>query len=142
MSSRIRDILQTEPREQEVTVEGWVKTKRDSKNVTFLEITDGSSFKGIQVIVDHDEKGTFDHLESATTGSSVSIKGKLVASPGKNQTVEVQASEVEIIGQAPADSYPLQKKRHSFEFLREIAHLRPRTNTFGAVTRVRNALSF
>lgn len=142
MSSRIRNILAMEPTEHEVIIEGWVKTKRDSKNLTFMEITDGSSFKGIQVIVDHDEKGTFEHVETATTGSSVKIKGKLVASPGKNQTVEVQASKVEVLGQAPADSYPLQKKRHSFEFLREIAHLRPRTNTFGAVTRVRNALSF
>ncbi|MCF7913605.1 MAG: asparagine--tRNA ligase [Spirochaetaceae bacterium] len=142
MASRIRNILTMEPTEQTVTVEGWVKTKRDSKNLTFLEITDGSSFRGIQVIVDHDAEGTFDHLDAATTGSSVRIKGKLVASPGKNQSVEVQATQVDIIGEAPADSYPLQKKRHSFEFLREIAHLRPRTNTFGAVTRVRNALSF
>lgn len=142
MASRIRDILKMEPTEQEITVEGWVKTKRDSKNLTFLEITDGSSFRGIQVIVDHDSEGTFNHLDSATTGSSVKIFGKLVASPGKNQSVEVQARQIELIGEAPADSYPLQKKRHSFEFLREIAHLRPRTNTFGAVTRVRNALSY
>src|SRR6056297_3749593 len=142
MASRIRDILKMEPTEQEITVEGWVKTKRDSKNLTFVEITDGSSFRGIQVIVDHDSDGTFNHLDSATTGSSVKVLGKLVASPGKNQSVEVQAQQIELIGEAPADSYPLQKKRHSFEFLREIAHLRPRTNTFGAVTRVRNALSF
>ncbi len=141
MSSRIRNILQMQPAEQEITLEGWVKTKRDSKSVTFLEVTDGSSFRGIQVIADHDKQKT-EELDLATTGSSVRIKGKLVASPGKNQAVEIQADEVEVVGEAPADSYPLQKKRHSFEFLREIAHLRPRTNTFGAVTRVRNALSY
>ncbi len=141
MSQRIRDILGMEATGQKIGIQGWVKTKRDSKNVTFLEITDGSGFRGIQVIVDAQQKD-FTQLEEAVTGASVEITGTLVPSPGKNQSVELQAETLTVVGRSPADSYPLQKKRHSFEFLREIAHLRPRTNTFGAVTRVRNALSY
>lgn len=141
MTQRIRDILEMDAHGQEITVQGWVKTKRDSKNVTFLEVTDGSAFRGIQVIIDSQE-GSFSHLEEAVTGASVEVTGTLVPSPGKNQSVELQAGTLKVIGTSPAETYPLQKKRHSFEFLREIAHLRPRTNTFGAVTRVRNALSY
>jgi asparaginyl-tRNA synthetase len=142
MTQRIQDILKSEARGQEITVQGWVKTKRESKNLTFLEITDGSSFRGLQVIVDTDQEGDFSTIEQAGTGASVEITGTLDPSPGKNQALEVHAMSLRVIGSAPADTYPLQKKRHSFEFLREIAHLRPRTNTFSAVTRVRNALSF
>jgi len=141
MSQRIRDILGMEADGQKIKIQGWVKTKRDSKNVTFLEVTDGSGFRGIQVIVDSQQKD-FTQIEEAVTGASVEISGSLVPSPGKNQSVELQAETLTVVGTSPADSYPLQKKRHSFEFLREIAHLRPRTNTFGAVTRVRNALSY
>jgi asparaginyl-tRNA synthetase len=126
---------------QEIKIQGWVKTKRESKNVTFLEVADGSGFRGIQVIVDAQQEG-FPQLEEAETGASVEISGTLVPSPGKNQSVELQAGTLTVVGPSPVDSYPLQKKRHSFEFLREIAHLRPRTNTFGSVTRVRNALSY
>ncbi|MGC9312181.1 MAG: asparagine--tRNA ligase [Sediminispirochaetaceae bacterium] len=141
MSQRIRDILAMEANGQKIRIQGWVKTKRDSKNVTFLEVTDGSGFRGIQVIVDAQQE-EFSQLEEAVTGASVEISGTLVPSPGKNQSVELQAGTLTVVGPSPADSYPLQKKRHSFEFLREIAHLRPRTNTFGSVTRVRNALSY
>lgn len=141
MSQRIRDILAMEADGQKIKIQGWVKTKRDSKNITFLEVTDGSGFRGIQVIVDAQQEG-FSQLEEAVTGASVEISGTLVPSPGKNQSVELQAGALTVVGPSPADSYPLQKKRHSFEFLREIAHLRPRTNTFGSVTRVRNALSY
>jgi len=141
MSQRVRDILNTEASGQSIIIQGWVKTKRESKNISFLEVTDGSSFRGIQVIIDSQLDG-FSQLDQAVTGASVEITGTLVPSPGKNQSVEVQASALAVVGTAPAETYPLQKKRHSFEFLREIAHLRPRTNTFGAVTRVRNALSY
>jgi asparaginyl-tRNA synthetase len=137
----IKYILLMEPQEQEVTVEGWVRTKRDSKGVSFLEINDGSTMKNLQVIIDEDFPDYASIVKSVTTGSSLSVKGTLVASPAKGQKVELKASSIEIIGEAPPD-YVLQKKRHSFEFLREIAHLRPRTNTFGAVARVRSAMSF
>jgi len=141
MSQRISDILKLKADEQHITIRGWVKTKRDSKNISFLEITDGSSLKGIQVIIDSQQEG-FSQLETAVTGASVVVNGTLVPSPGKNQSVELQAQSLEVLGTAPPETYPLQKKRHSFEFLRDIAHLRPRTNTFGAVTRVRNTLSY
>jgi asparaginyl-tRNA synthetase len=125
-----------------VTVTGWVRTKRDSKGVCFLEINDGSCLSNLQAVID---KTTFTDLsivEKANTGASVEAEGVLQESPGKNQSVELLITRCTIFGEAPSDSYPLQKKRHSFEFLREIAHLRPRTNTFGAVARVRNAMSF
>ncbi len=141
MKTRIKDILQSSGDGREITVEGWIRTKRDSKSVCFMEVTDGSCLKNLQVIID---KNVFDltrEIEKISTGASVVIQGKLVASPGKNQNVELQGHEIEILGESPED-YPLQKKRHSFEFLREIAHLRPRTNTIAAVSRVRNALSF
>ncbi len=138
----VREILAMDPAEQEIRVYGWVKTKRDSKNVCFFEVSDGSSFRNLQVIVDKskdDFSGTIDRI---STGASISVKGRITASPGKNQSVELQADILEVIGEAPPETFPLQKKRHSFEFLREIAHLRPRTNTFGAVARVRNELSY
>jgi len=137
----IKYILLMEPQEQEITIEGWVRTKRDSKGVSFLEINDGSTIKNLQVIIEENFPDYASIVKSITTGSSLSVKGNLVASPAKGQKVELKASSIEIIGETPPD-YVLQKKRHSFEFLREIAHLRPRTNTFGAVARVRSAMSF
>lgn len=139
---RIKDILAQEPKNEEIEVSGWIRTKRDSKNVCFLEINDGSCMKNLQVIYEK-EAGNVDPqvLEDAATGSSVIAKGRLQHSPGKGQTVELNLTGLEVLGTAPVDSYPLQKKRHSFEFLREMAHLRPRTNTFGAVARVRNVMS-
>ena len=130
------------PDTEKRTVHGWIRTKRDSKNVCFFELSDGSCLKNLQVIVDKENYNPEDILSRLTTGAGVEVDGMLVESPGQNQAVELQASEVRILGEAPADSYPLQKKRHSFEFLREIAHLRPRTNALGAVTRVRSTASY
>ncbi len=141
MNTRIKNILNLSGDGQEMTVEGWIRTKRDSKSVCFMELNDGSSLKNLQIIIDKEKYKLDGEIELISTGASVRIKGKLVPSPGKNQSVELQGSSIEIIGDSPSD-YPLQKKRHSFEFLREIAHLRPRTNTIAAVTRVRNALSY
>jgi asparaginyl-tRNA synthetase len=140
--TRVRELLRSTPAGQEVELAGWVRTKRTGKNITFLEINDGSCLGNVQVIVDGGNEQLATTADAVTTGSSVSVVGLLVESMGKNQSVEITATSLDLVGPAPADDYPLQKKRHSFEFLREIAHLRPRTNTFGAVARVRNHLSF
>ena len=138
--TKIKDLLHG--KEGEVLVKGWVRTRRDSKGgFSFLEINDGSCLSNIQVVADHSLPGYSAMEKQMTTGSCISVHGKLVVSQGKGQSNEVQAIEIEVYGPAPVD-YPLQKKRHSFEFLREIAHLRPRTNTFGAIMRVRNRLAF
>ena len=139
---RIVDLLRQGQPGQIVTVQGWVRTKRELKTFAFVEVNDGSSLQGMQVVVDpqnlsEDE----DILSTLSTGSSISVSGILVASQGKNQRLELQAQTVKMWGAADAATYPLQKKRHSFEFLRTIAHLRSRTNTYGAVFRVRNACS-
>ena len=140
---RVNDLLSSEAERASVIVKGWVRTKRDSKGgFSFLEINDGSCLAGIQVVADHNLASYQAVADQLHTGSSVAVTGKLVASQGKGQKWEVQASEIELYGSADAEKYPLQKKRHSFEFLREIAHLRPRTNTIGAVMRVRNRLSY
>ncbi len=120
---------------------GWVRTKRGNKNVTFIALNDGSTINNIQVVVD---TASFDEnlLKNITTGASIAVCGALVVSQGSGQGVEIQASEIELYGVADPATYPLQKKGHTLEFLREIAHLRPRTNTFGAVLRVRHALAF
>lgn len=145
ITPQVRQILSMKPEGQSVIVQGWVRTKREAKNAVFIELNDGSSFKGIQAVFDLSSPASNAFsaaLENAGTGASLRVEGTLVASPGQGQAVEVAASAATLIGEAPADSYPLQKKAHSLEFLREIAHLRPRTNTFGAVTRVRSQLSF
>ncbi len=126
---------------QEVLVKGWVRTKRGNKFVSFIAVNDGSTINNIQVVADA-EKFPEESLKEVTTGACISITGKLVESQGKGQTVEIQAEKVEVLGDADAETYPLQKKGHSLEFLREIAHLRPRTNTFGAVLRMRHAMAF
>ncbi len=137
--TRIARVLSESQPGETVNVRGWVRTRRDSKqDFSFVELNDGSSFKGLQIVIDADVAG-YDAIKDVTTGSSVCITGEVKESPGKGQRVELQATELRLLGTAPADSYPLQKKGHSFEFLREIAHLRPRTNTFGAITRIRNA---
>ncbi|MCD6343708.1 MAG: asparagine--tRNA ligase [Spirochaetaceae bacterium] len=139
--STIFSLLSSNGDSREVSAQGWIRTKRDSKNIIFFEINDGSCLSSIQVVVDKESGLVSEELNhKLLTGASVTVQGKLVTSQGKGQGVELLADEVKLIGESQAD-YPLQKKRHSFEFLREIAHLRPRTNTFGAVTRVRNALS-
>lgn len=137
----IREILSQEPAEHMLTVEGWVRTKRESKAFAFLEINDGSCLRNLQVIIDEKVSGYADLLARLSTGASVKVEGRLVPSQGGKQAVEVQAQRVVIYGTADHAHYPLQKKRHSLEFLREIAHLRPRTNTISAVTRVRSVLS-
>ena len=123
------------------SVQGWVKTIRKQKTFAFLELNDGSSLGNLQVIMQDDLSNYNDILETVLTGAALKIHGEVVESPGKNQSVEIKASEVILIGSCDA-SYPLQKKRHSFEFLRSIGHLRARTNTMGAVARIRSALSF
>ena len=138
--SRIKDILKREQAGGEVLVQGWVKTRRSSKTVSFIQVSDGSTLTDIQVVAGE----TFpDHalVESFTTGCSVSVVGTLVDSPGKGQKYEIHAKEIDLVGPADSETYPLQKKRHTPEFLREIAHLRPRTNTFGAMARVRNVMA-
>ena len=139
--STVYSLLKSTGDDRKVTVKGWVRTKRDSKNIIFFEINDGSCFSSIQAVVDKSRNIVDDGMNHRLlTGASVVVTGSLAASQGQGQGVEIQADSVELVGEAPTD-YPLQKKRHSFEFLREIAHLRPRTNTFGAVTRVRNSLA-
>lgn len=118
---------------------GWIRSVRDQKSFAFIEINDGSRMGNLQVIADELLRK---EVEALTTGTSVAITGDLVESPGKNQSFELKAKTIEIFGSCPAEDYPLQKKRHSFEFLRTISHLRPRTNTQGAAARVRNALSY
>ncbi len=140
--TRIAQLRNASPSDTVIDVFGWVRTKRDSKNVCFFELNDGSSLKGLQGIIDKNETSLQDQIDRMQTGCSVRASGHLVESPGKGQSVELACTDVEIIGEAPSETYPLQKKRHSFEFLREIAHLRGRTNTFGAVMRVRNQLSY
>ncbi|WP_245874040.1 asparagine--tRNA ligase [Alkalispirochaeta sphaeroplastigenens] len=138
---RIAELLRSSPSETPREVPGWIRTKRDSKNVCFLEINDGSSLQGLQAIIDKSATDLQSTLDRLQTGASVLARGILVASPGTGQSVELACTGLDLLGEAPAETYPLQKKRHSFEFLREIAHLRGRTNTFGAVMRVRNRLS-
>ena len=137
---RIVALLNEKPG-QEVEVKGWVRTKRGNNNVNFIALNDGSTVTNLQIVV---ETANFDAelLKAITTGSAIYVKGELVESMGKCQSVEVQAKEIEVYGTADPESYPLQKKGHSMEFLREIAHLRPRTNTFGCVLRLRHAMAF
>ena len=137
----IRDILGRDGAGGEVLVEGWVRTRRSSKNVSFIQVNDGSCLRDIQVVAE-ESMPNYAAVESLTTGSSVSLVGHLVDSPGSGQSYEVLAKSLTVLGTADPETYPLQKKRHTLEYLREIAHLRPRTNTFGPVARVRNALAF
>jgi len=136
---RIRDILHNGTPGQAITLQGWVRTKREGKGLTFLEVNDGSSMAGLQVVLNADLADYDTVVKALTTGSSVEIGGDLVESPGKGQRVELQGQTITVFGTADGETYPLQKKRHSFEFLRGLGHLRARTNTLGAVFRVRNA---
>ncbi|HOV94798.1 MAG TPA: asparagine--tRNA ligase [Spirochaetales bacterium] len=145
MVPTIKEIFQQSPEGQSVTVRGWVRTKRQTKAAVFIEVNDGSCFANIQCVFDQNDPGfasLLNHIEKATTGASVSIDGNLVPSPATGQKMEVKATTITVIGESPTDTYPLQKKAHSLEFLRDQAHLRPRTNTFGAVERVRNRMAF
>ena len=139
--SKIKEILGRESAGGDVLVQGWVKTRRSSKAVSFVQVSDGSTLADIQVVAD-ESLPNFQAVDALTTGCSVSIIGTLVESPGKGQKYEIHAKSIEVVGESDPDTYPLQKKRHTVEFLRDIAHLRPRTNTFGAMARVRNALAY
>ena len=136
---RIKHILKSGNPGDVVSIQGWVRTRRDSKAFSFLDVNDGSSMVGLQVLADDSTEGYGDAMKRITTGASVAIAGTLAESPGKGQRVELKASRLTVVGESDADTYPLQKKRHSFEFLRGLGHLRSRTNTLGAVFRVRNA---
>lgn len=128
---------------QTVTINGWIRTVRDQKTLAFININDGSNFNGIQIVAEQDTIKDYAALiAQLTVGSSVTITGEVVKSLGAQQPVEIKATTIILVGTCPAESYPLQKKGHSYEFLRTIAHLRTRTNTFGAVTRVRNTLAY
>jgi len=138
--TKIVDALKRTDYGADVNIKGWVRTRRGNKNVSFIALNDGSTINNIQIVVDlailDEEK-----LKTVTTGACISATGKLVESQGKGQTVEIQASDIVIYGGADPETYPLQKKGHTLEFLREIAHLRPRTNTFGAVFRIRHHMA-
>ncbi|MBX7201575.1 MAG: asparagine--tRNA ligase [Bacteroidia bacterium] len=138
---RIADWLQTEAKEQTISVSGWVRTKRGNKELAFIAINDGSTIHSLQVVAELN-RFSDDLLKTVQTGCSIEVHGKLVASQGSGQAVELLAEKMEVLGEADPEKFPLQKKKHSLEFLREIAHLRPRTNTFGAILRIRHALAF
>jgi len=139
--AKIKTLLASDKTGEDVMVKGWVRTKRGNRNITFIALNDGSTVSNIQIVA---EISKFDEklLKDITTGSCLAVTGKLVASQGKGQSVEIAADTIEIYGKCDAETFPLQKKGHSMEFLREIAHLRPRTNTFGSVLRIRHAIAF
>ena len=139
--TRIVKILKAQPLGETIEVKGWLKSCRVSKNVSFLDLNDGSCLAGLQVVAENCLDNYESEIKKLSTGCAVIVTGELIKSPAKGQEVELKARRIEVIGWA-SESYPLQKKRHSFEFLREISHLRPRTNSLGAVMRVRSALSF
>ncbi len=139
--TKIIDLFKADMLGKEVSVKGWVRTRRGNKHVQFVALNDGSTIRNIQIVFDL-AKFDEEQLKAVSTGSAIHVTGLLVESMGKGQTCEIQANMLEIYGGADPDKYPLQKKGHTLEFLREIAHLRPRTNTFGAVLRIRSALAF
>ncbi len=139
---RIQEILKQRKQDSKVTVKGWVRTRRDTGSFSFLEVNDGSCLSNLQIIADKGLKNYDNEIAKLSAGCSVVIEGLLQESPAKGQDVELHADYVQVVGWADPETYPLQKKRHSLEFLRSISHLRPRTNVLGAVTRVRSQLSF
>lgn len=139
--TKISEALKSTGFGEEINVKGWVRTRRGNKNVSFVALNDGSIIHNLQVVIDIAKFGE-DFLKPITTGACINVNGILVESQGRGQSVEVQATEIEIYGGADPEAYPLQKKGHSLEFLREVAHLRPRTNTFGAIFRMRHHMSY
>ncbi len=137
---KIFELLKSETPIEQILIKGWVRTRRDSKGFSFIEVNDGSSLKNVQVVV-NDSVDNYSEIKKLTTGSAVAIRGKLVESKGGGQRWEIQAENIDIVHLAP-DSYPLQKKRHTDEYLRTIAHLRPRTNKYGAAFRIRSEVSY
>ncbi|WNY62578.1 asparagine--tRNA ligase [Borreliella carolinensis] len=143
MFTSIKDILKKPILNSNVTINGWIRTKRSNGKIGFIEINDGSTLKGIQAVINEEENQFSEKdLKKLTTGASISLTGLLVESPAKGQNYEIKTHSFNVIGETDPETYPLQKKRHSFEFLREIPHLRIRTNTFGAIARVRNKISY
>lgn len=138
--TKIVKVLASERPLDEVLVKGWVRTRRDAKDFSFIELNDGSCLKNIQIIANNN-LNNYEEVKKLTTGSSVAVRGALVESKGGNQKYEVVAEEIKIYGFAP-DDFPLQKKKHTDEYLRSIAHLRPRTNKYGAAFRIRSNLSY
>lgn len=138
--TKIVDVLKSNAFGTTVNVKGWVRTRRGSKQVNFIALNDGSTINNVQIVVDIETFGE-EYLKPITTGACINVNGILVESQGKGQKAEIQATEIEIYGTADPNTYPLQKKGHSLEFLREIAHLRPRTNTFGAIFRIRHHMA-
>lgn len=143
MRTKIKAIISSPDnfKDKNVTLKGWVKTIRDQKNFSFIEVNDGSTLSNFQIVASNNLPNYDALLKDVSTGASIAATGLIVENPNKANSLEMQAQEIVVLGQASED-FPLQKKRHSFEFLRSIAHLRPRTNTIGAVTRVRSALAF
>ncbi|MBH8566247.1 asparagine--tRNA ligase [Nostoc sp. CENA67] len=141
VNRRIAEILRSGQPDESVGIQGWVRTKRESKGFAFIEVNDGSSLANLQVVINQDLPDYEAVLKKLNTGAAVEVTGLLVASLGKGQRIELKAQALKVYGEADPETYPLQKKRHSFEFLRTIGHLRSRTNSFGAVFRVRNACS-
>ncbi len=139
MVRRIGEILRSGQPEELLTIQGWVRTKRELKGFSFVEVNDGSSLANLQVLLNQDLPDYDALIKKLNTGASLEVSGILVPSQGKGQRIELQAQRLQVYGEADPETYPLQKKRHSFEFLRTIGHLRSRTNSFGAVFRVRNA---
>ena len=138
---KIKDILSEEGKEQKISAKGWVRTRRGSKHVSFIALNDGSTINNIQIVAEGDSFNE-ELIKQITTGSCISVDGKLVTSKGSGQAVEILADKIEVLGAADAEEYPLQPKKHSLEFLREKAHLRFRTNTFSAIFRLRHSLTF
>ena len=138
--TKVKDLLKSEPG-QEVLAKGWVRTKRGNKQIKFIALNDGSTIYNIQIVADT-SKFEESLLQKVTTGSSLAVRGKLVESVGSGQAVEIQAEEIEVLGECDPVRYPLQKKDTSLEYLRTVAHLRPRTNTFGAILRIRHNMAF
>ena len=137
--TRIVDLLKRTDYGQEVVVKGWVRTKRGSKSVNFIALNDGSTIKNVQIVADLD-KFSDELMKQITTGACLSVKGTMVESIGSGQAVEVQAKEIEVLGLC-GDDYPMQKKGQTFEYMRQHAHMRLRTNTFGAVMRIRHNMA-
>lgn len=137
---RVKEALAAESAQQGIVIKGWVRSKRDSKGFSFLEINDGSCLANVQAILDHTDE-IVAALERVGTGAAVAVSGDLVESPGKGQAWEVKGTSLDVLGEADPETYPLQKKRHSDEFLRSIAHIRPRTNKYGAMFRIRAELA-
>ena len=139
--TKVKDALVSTDFDREITVKGWVRTRRGNKSIAFIALNDGSTIKNIQIVAD--VPGFPEELlRQVTTGACISVEGILTPSEGKGQAVEIKAKSIDLYGAADPGTYPLQKKGHSLEFLREIAHLRPRTNTFGAILRIRHAMSY